>query len=116
MTAHRVYLRLPHDASLVAKQERGCVLIDVPNTSSLDELCKWLRLTADSLDGKLSASELGHLQEAIESVRSRAFLEAVEICRDYAKNGGGAQVAFMVSQIALRLVEKAEEHSEEAPT
>lgn len=82
---HKVYLRLPVGAKLSPDQEAGVVAIDCFR-EQLDELCKWLRLTADSLDGTLSASELGHLQELIDAqADARGKLRAVEVCQRYAQ-------------------------------
>jgi len=85
MDGHRVYVRLPIGAKLSAEQGVGSIAIDCP-PEGLDELCKWLRLTADSLDGKLSASELGYLQELVEEqADARGKLRAIEACQRYAQ-------------------------------
>lgn len=88
MDGHRVYVRLPTGAKLSAEQGDGSVpivAIDCPR-EGLTELCKWLRLTADSLDGKLSASELGYLHELVEEqADARGKLRAIEACQRYAQ-------------------------------
>jgi hypothetical protein len=104
---HVVYLRLPADAKLLADKSADCVVIECPNTS-IDELCKWLRLTADSLDGRLSASELGHLQDSVEPrVRAKAFIEAVEECALYSKSARTEEAKAVAMNIAVRITQRA---------
>lgn len=102
MDGHRIYLRLPPRAALSADQHAGCVSIECP-AAELDELCKWLRLTADSLDGKLSASELGHLQRLVdEQSDMRGTLNAIKVCQEYAREhpAEAATAILIAKQIA----------------
>ena len=103
---HKVYLRLPPLAKLAADQEQGSVAIECGATE-LPELCKWLRLTADSLDGKLSASELGHLQEVLEQqVNARILLSAIEACQRYAQEH--PEHSRAATEIGIRIAEGAD--------
>jgi hypothetical protein len=109
---HRIYLRLTPSATLVEKQERGSVAIECPN-DEIQELCKWLRLTADSLDGRLSASELGHLRDTVVSQeRTKAFLEAIDICKKYPRElSSDERLAgtYHATKISVLIVERAEQ-------
>lgn len=104
---HKVYLRLPPLARLASDQDPGSVRIECPS-ESLDELCKWLRLTADSLDGKLSASELGHLRDVAEQeVDAKTRVSAVAVCLRFAQehpehSAAARQIGKLIAQGARR--------------
>jgi len=101
---HRVYLRLPPGAALGSEQGAGSVAIECPR-QELNELCRWLRLTADSLDGKLSASELGYLRELVkEQADTRGRLRAIEACQRYAQEH--PDEALTATRIARRIAEE----------
>jgi hypothetical protein len=103
---HRVYLRLPATASY-GLGGTDSICIECP-AEQLNELCKWMRLTADSLDGKLSASELGYLQDALEpAARSKAFVEAVEECQNYSKSARTEEAKAVAMNIAVRIAQRA---------
>lgn len=79
---HIIYIRLPPDAKLAVEQSKTTITVECPH-ERIDEMCKWLRLTADSLDGRLSTSSLGYIQDvAVPAARARAFQEAIRIIRD----------------------------------
>lgn len=96
---HRVYLRLPEQATLAIEQSLGSVAIDCPH-EHIDELCKWLRLTADSLDGNLSSSELGHLQDVVQKQADiQGRLRAIEACQRYAhEHPNEARTALAIAE------------------
>lgn len=108
---HKIYLRLPDAACLAEDQITAahCVLIECPDVD-LPELCKWLRLTADSLDGRLSASELGHLQDVVAAAVTnqgfnRGLIRAVEICQRHAQEH--PETAAVAVQLAMRVTQEA---------